>query len=85
MSYRVVYGETRPAWEKIFDTKKEADKFSAGQSKCGDIIFSIKKVVKGEKPQSLMAAIGTKCTCAKLHRLPVWYCAVHGEVVVSMD
>lgn len=57
MSYRVVYGETRPAWEKIFPTKREADAFAKKHESFGDIIFSIKKVVSGEPPQSLMAAI----------------------------
>lgn len=28
MSYRVVYGETRPAWEKIFPTMREAKAFT---------------------------------------------------------
>lgn len=28
---------------------------------------------------------GAKCTCEQPHRTPMWYCAVHGEVVVSMD
>lgn len=28
---------------------------------------------------------GVECTCAKPHHLPVWHCAVHGEVVVPMD
>lgn len=28
---------------------------------------------------------GAKCTCSLPHHLPVWWCAVHGEVVVSMD
>jgi hypothetical protein len=57
MSYRVVYGETRPAWEKIFPTKPEANKFAAAQKKVGDVIYSIKRVVPGEPPQSLMAMI----------------------------
>lgn len=57
MSYRVVYGESRPAWEKIFPTRREADSFAKGQKKVGDIVFSVKKVVPGEGPQSLMGAI----------------------------
>lgn len=55
--YRVVYGESRPAWEQIFPTRKEACCFAKRQKRYGDIIFSIKKVVPGEKPQSLTAAI----------------------------
>jgi hypothetical protein len=57
MSYRVVYGETMPAWERIFDTKREAEEFAKKYRSFGDVIFSIRKVVKGEKPQSLAAAI----------------------------
>jgi hypothetical protein len=57
MSYRVVYGESRPAWEKIFPTKREADVFAREQKRVGDIIFSVKKVVPGEKPQSITALI----------------------------
>lgn len=57
MSYRVVYGETRPAWEQIFPTRAEADKFARKHKGFGDMIFSIKKVVPGEPPQSMAAAI----------------------------
>ena len=57
MSYRVVYGETMPAWEKIFDTKREAEAFAKEHRSFGDVIFSIRKVVPGEKPQSMTAAI----------------------------
>jgi hypothetical protein len=57
MSYRVVYGESRPAWEKTFATRREAKAFAKEHESFGDIIFSIKKVVPGEPPQSLMAAI----------------------------
>lgn len=57
MTYRVVYGETRPAWEQTFPTKKEATAFAKKHESFGDIIFSIKKVVPGEAPQSLAAAV----------------------------
>lgn len=57
MSYRVVYGETRPAWEKIFSTMREAKAFAKKHESFGDVIFSIAKVVPGEPPRSLMAAI----------------------------
>lgn len=57
MSYRVVYGEKMPAWEKTFTTKREALAFAKEHESFGDIIFSIAKVVPGEKPQSMMAAI----------------------------
>lgn len=55
--YRVVYGETIPAWEKTFATRREANAFARKHKSFGDIIFSIKKIVEGERPQSLMAAI----------------------------
>jgi hypothetical protein len=57
MQWRVVYGETRPAWEKIFEGRRKAERFAAGQRRVGDRIFSIKKVVPGEPPQSMMQAI----------------------------
>ena len=55
--YRVVYGETRPAWEKIFPTLREALAFAKKHESMGDVIFSIREVVPGEPPQSIMAAI----------------------------
>jgi hypothetical protein len=57
MSYRVVYGETIPAWEKIFSTKHQAKAFAKKQKACGDVIFSVAKVVPGEKPKSLTAIL----------------------------
>lgn len=57
MSYRVVYGESRPAWEQIFRTKREAEKFARKHRSFGDIVFSVKKVIPGEPPQSMTAAI----------------------------
>lgn len=57
MSYRVVYGETMPAWEQTFPTRREALAFAKEHKGFGDIIFSIAKVVPGEPPQSLTAAI----------------------------
>lgn len=57
MSYRVVYGETMPAWEKTFPTKREARAFAKKHESFGDIIFSIEKVIPGEPPQSLIAAL----------------------------
>lgn len=56
--YRVVYGETMPAWEQVFPTLKAAVAFAREHETFGDTIFSVKKVVPGEKPQSLMAALG---------------------------
>lgn len=55
--YRVVYGETRPAWEQIFRTMRAAKAFAKEQKSFGDIIFSIKKTVPGEPPRSIQAAI----------------------------
>lgn len=60
MKYRVVYGETMPAWEKIFPTLREARAFAREHKTLGDIIFSVKKVVAGEKPQSMTALIDAK-------------------------
>lgn len=57
MSYRVVYGETIPAWERIFPTMREAKAFAAKHRGFGDVIFSVKEVVPGEWPQSLMAKL----------------------------
>lgn len=57
MKWRVVYGETRPAWEKLFPTRHEARAFAKEHRSFGDIIFSIQKAVPGERPQSIMAAI----------------------------
>jgi hypothetical protein len=55
--WRVVYGETMPAWEKIFDSKREAEAFAKEHEGFGDIIFSIAIVVPGEPAKSMMAAI----------------------------
>lgn len=55
--YRVVYGETVPAWERTFPTKREANAFAKKHKGFGDIIFSIAKVVPGEPPQSISSAI----------------------------
>jgi hypothetical protein len=57
MAYRVVYGESLPAWEKIFPTLREAHAFAKKHESFGDIIFSIKRAVPGEPPQSITAAI----------------------------
>jgi hypothetical protein len=55
--WRVVYGETMPAWEKIFPTKREAADFARKQKSIGDIVFSISMVVPGEPPKSITAAV----------------------------
>lgn len=58
MAYRVVYGETMPAWEKTFPTIRAAKAFAKEHESFGDVIFSITKVVAGEAPKSLMTALG---------------------------
>lgn len=57
MAYRVVYGETIPAWEKIFARKREADAFVKKHLSFGDIIFCVEKYQPGDPPRSLMAII----------------------------
>jgi hypothetical protein len=57
MSYRVVYGETIPAWEQSFTSLREAKAFAKKHESFGDVIFSIGKVLPGQEPQSLAAAI----------------------------
>lgn len=57
MSYRVVYGETVRAWERTFPTRGSAEQFAIEHLRLGDVIFSVKKVVPGEPPQSLTAAL----------------------------
>lgn len=55
--YRVVYGETRPAWERRFPTKRAARSFAKAQKKLGDTIFAINRVSPDDPPQSIAAAI----------------------------
>lgn len=62
MSYRVVYGETMPAWEKVFPNRREARAFAKEQKRVGDKIFSVKKVVPGEPAQSITAAVDAQQT-----------------------
>ena len=57
MTYRVVYGETMPAWEQTFPTMREAKAFAKEHESFGDVIFSIAKVVPGEPPRSITAII----------------------------
>lgn len=57
MSYRVVYGETIPAWEQVFPTLRKAKAFAKEHESFGDVIFSISKVRPSDKPQSLAAMI----------------------------
>jgi hypothetical protein len=57
MKYRVVYGETMPSWERTFPTMREATAFAKKHRNFGDRIFSIAKVVPGEPPRSITAAL----------------------------
>ena len=57
MSYRVVYGETIPVWERIFPSLREAEAFAKKHESFGDVIFDISRVVPGERPRSVAAAI----------------------------
>jgi hypothetical protein len=49
--WRVVYGETMPAWERIFPTQREAKVFAKEHESFGDIIFSVAKAYDGEPPK----------------------------------
>ena len=53
MTYRVVYGETLPAWEREFPDFQSANAFAQKQHACGDIIFEIAVVREGDAPKSL--------------------------------
>ncbi len=66
MSYQVVYGETRPAWEQIFPTIREAKAFAKQHESFGDVIFSVAKVVPGEPPRSITAAIDHEAAMAAM-------------------
>lgn len=57
MIYRVVYGETMPAWEQVFPSLRKAKAFAKEHENFGDVVFSISKVLPGQRPQSLAAAI----------------------------
>lgn len=57
MKWRVVYGETRPMWERSFMTRREAREFAAKHRAFGDVIYSIARIVPGEPPQSITAAL----------------------------
>ena len=57
MAYRVVYGETMPAWEKSFPSLRAARAFAKKHESFGDVIFSIAKVIPGEAPKSIMGML----------------------------
>jgi hypothetical protein len=42
--WRVVYGETMPAWEQTFSTKRQADAFVKKHKSFGDMIFNVAKI-----------------------------------------
>lgn len=65
MRYRVVYGETMPAWEETFATMREAMAFAKKHESFGDIIFGITRIVAGEGPQSLTAILDRQEKLAK--------------------
>jgi hypothetical protein len=46
-----------PAWEKTFPTMREAQAFAKKHEGFGDMIFSIAKVLPGDKPQSMTAIV----------------------------
>jgi hypothetical protein len=60
MTYRVVYGETMPAWEQTFPTKREAEAFANRHKSFGDLIFEVSKVAPNDPPKSLMAALAAR-------------------------
>lgn len=62
MPWRVVYGETMPAWERSFPTKREAQAFAKKQRNVGDIVFSVAKEVPGEPQQSLCGPVRQPAT-----------------------
>lgn len=80
--YRVVYGETIPAWEQIFPTQRMAEDFAEEHRKMGNLIFSIKKVVPGEAPQSLAAAIEAKGGATSWNR--ILEDAIVGKIVAAL-
>ena len=43
MPFRVVYGETMPAWERTFSTKLKAKAFAKKQQSIGDTIYNLAK------------------------------------------
>ena len=58
--WRVVYGETMPSWEKTFPTYREAEDFALEHEGFGDVIFSVARVIPGEPPQSITAALAAQ-------------------------
>ena len=61
MSYRVVYGETMPAWERTFPTKREAKAFAKvdvtdDDSLIDALITAARQLVETEQNRQLMPA-----------------------------
>lgn len=51
MKYRIVYGETMPAWSREITTMKELQKFVARCMSVGDLIFGIEELREGYQPR----------------------------------
>lgn len=80
MSYRVVYGETMPTWEKMFLTKREAESFAKKHRSLGDVIFNIRKVDLNERgPFSIMGAIAADEALSKAPAPPDEVCPKDGR------
>lgn len=61
MSYVVVYGETMPAWEQRFSTKRATEAFIKKHESFGDVIFSVEKInVNDKRPRGIIAKIQEK-------------------------
>ena len=58
MTYRVVYGETMPAWERTFPTLRKAKAFAKKHESFGDMIFYVGKATEG--PRALLSALAAK-------------------------
>lgn len=57
--YRVIYGETIPAWEKEFTSFASAVAFAKRHEGYGDVIFSITKITPDNPgPHSVTYALG---------------------------
>jgi len=54
MNYRVIYGETVPAWDRDFSTRREANAFAKKQRECGDIVFGVFPVAVGAPPSGAL-------------------------------
>lgn len=62
--YRVVYGETMPAWEQEFPTLREAKTFAKEHEGFGDIVFSITKIIPGDETETVRGFLTKSATGA---------------------